>query len=136
MGGLSWDGQVFAQVTTQKVTGEDTIAFLEYILGQEAGKIVMVLDNSRLHRNKLVSAFVAGVDRLEVVFLPSYAPELNPIELLWGWMKGFWLGNRVVRSVVELFELWRDGLAVVTGLPGLLQGFFGRLEKLLDVLSS
>ena len=50
--------------------------------------------------------------------------------------KGFWLGNRVVRSVVELFELWRDGLAVVTGLAGLLQGFFGRLEKLLEVSSS
>jgi putative transposase len=135
MGGLSWDGRVFAQVTTQKVTAEDTIAFLKYVLEQESGSIVMVLDNSRLHRNKLVSAFVAGVDRLEVEFLPSYAPELNPIELLWGWIKGFWLGNRVVKSVVELFELWRDGLAVVTGLPGLVQGFFGRLEKLLEISS-
>jgi hypothetical protein len=34
MGGLSWDGQVFAQVTTEKVTGEDTIAFLKYVLSQ------------------------------------------------------------------------------------------------------
>jgi hypothetical protein len=35
-----------------------------------------------------------------------------------------------------LFELWRDGLAVVTGLPGLVQGFFGCLEKLLEVSSN
>ncbi len=136
MGGLSWDGQVFAQVTTEKVNGEDTIAFLKYVLDQEAGQIVMVLDNSRLHRNQLVSAFVAEEERLEVVFLPSYAPELNPIELLWAWVKGFWLGNRVVKSMVELFELWRDGLVVVTGLPGLVQGFFGRLEKLLGTSSN
>ena len=134
IGGLCWDGKILAQITTETMTGEDTKVFLEYVLTQIPGKIVMVLDNSRLHRNQLVSEFVAGEERLEVEFLPPYAPELNPIELLWGWVKRFWLGNRVIRSVGELFGLWEDGLAVAAGLPGLAQGFFGRLEEKLGIV--
>ena len=77
---------------------------------------------------------MAGEERLEIEFLPPYAPELNPIELLWGWVKRFWLGNRVIRSVGELFSLWEDGLAVAAGLPGLARGFFGKLEKKLGIV--
>ena len=135
MGGLCWDGRILAQITTETMTAEDTKAFLEYVLAQVSGKIVMVLDNSRLHRNQLISEFVAGEDRLEIEFLPSYAPELNPIELLWGWLKRFWLGNRVVKTLGELFGLWEDGLAVAAGLPGIVQGFFKKLEKQLEITS-
>jgi transposase len=39
---------------------------------------VMVLDNSRLHRNAEIVKFVEETDRLEIVFLPACAPELNP----------------------------------------------------------
>ena len=47
---------------------------------------VVLLDNSSVHRSKLV---LATLDELEIkyLFLPRYSPDFNPIELLWAWMK-------------------------------------------------
>ena len=130
IGGISWAGEIFAQTTIDSMNRLGFIAFVESVLARVPGKVVMVLDNSRVHRNADVVKFVEETDRLEVVFLPAYAPELNPIELLWAWVKGHWLANLVVLSVDE----WRDALWVAGRTPGLVKGFFGRLEKILENL--
>ena len=121
VGGISWGGEVFAQATSDSMNGLGFRAFLENVLARVPGQVVMVLDNSRLHRNAEVMKFLEKNTRLEVVFLPAYAPErpkpvrcccrakkLNPIELLWAWVKQHWLANLVMLSVDELCSLWRD----------------------------
>ncbi len=121
VGGISWNGEVFAQATTDSMNRLGFKAFLESVLARVPGNVVMVLGNSRLHRNAEIVKFVEENDRLEIVFLPAYAPErpkpvrcwcgakkLNPIELLWAWVKGHWLANLVVLSVEELRGLWRE----------------------------
>lgn len=58
------------------------------------GKIVMILDNARIHHAKLVQPFLDEVKkRLELMFLPPYSPELNLIEGLWGWLKSSSINN-------------------------------------------
>ena len=131
VGGISWNGEVFAQATTDSMNRLGFKAFLESVLAQVPGNVVMVLDNSRVHRNAEIVKFVEDNERLEIVFLPAYAPELNPIELLWAWVKGHWLANLAVLSVEKLRGLWREALWVVGHTPGLVKGFFGRLEKIL-----
>ena len=131
VGGISWSGEVFAQTTSDSMNGLGFKAFLESVLVRVPGNVVMVLDNSRVHRNADVMKFLEENERLEIVFLPAYAPELNPIELLWAWVKQHWLANLVVLSVDELRGLWRDALWVVGHTPGLVRGFFGRLERIL-----
>ena len=145
VGGISWNGEIFAQATTDSMNKLGFKAFLENVLARVPGKVVMVLDNSRLHRNAEVVKFLEENERLEIVFLHAYAPErpkpvrccfrakkLNPIELLWAWVKRHWLANLVVLSVDALRGLWRDALWVVGHTPGLVRGFFGRLEKILE----
>jgi putative transposase len=132
IGGISWNGEVFAEATTDSMNTLGFKAFLGNVLARVSGNVVMVLDNSRLHRNAEVVKFVENHTRLEVVFLPAYAPELNPIELLWAWVKEYWLANLAVLSVDELRGLWRDALWVVGHTPGLVKGFFGRLEEILE----
>jgi putative transposase len=134
IGGISWAGEIYAQATMDSMNRLGFIAFLESVLARVPGKVVMVLDNSRVHRNADVVKFVEETDRLEVVFLPAYAPELNPIELLWAWVKRHWLANLVVLSVDELRGLWQDALWVAACTPGLVKGSFGRLEKILENL--
>ncbi len=64
------------------------------------GRLVLVWDNAPCHVAKVVRAEVG----IEVVNLPGYSPDLNPIERLWDWMReevtrGFCHG-----SVPELIE--------------------------------
>ncbi|NRT88940.1 transposase [Clostridium beijerinckii] len=85
--------------------------FLENVLKlYPTGKIVIVLDNAKIHHAKLIQAFLNKVkDRLELMFLPPYRPEMNLIEGLWRWMKSSVINNVFyhsfpqVRNAVEKF---------------------------------
>lgn len=61
-----------------------------------------MLDNAGIHRAKATQAFVQVHERLSLVFLPPYAPELNPIERVWAYVKRNVLGNFCARSVAVL----------------------------------
>ena len=50
------------------------------------GPVTLVLDNARYQRNKVVMALAANL-QIELLFLPSYSPNLNLIERLWRFMK-------------------------------------------------
>lgn len=65
------------------------LAFLKQVLWKyPSGKIVMILDNARIHHAKLIQPFLEeNRHRLELVFLPPYSPELNLVEGLWKWLK-------------------------------------------------
>jgi hypothetical protein len=53
-----------------------------------ARKLYIVQDNWSIHRHADVLATLATLPRIEPVWLPTYAPWLNPIEKLWRWLKG------------------------------------------------
>jgi transposase len=80
------------------------LGFLKQVLIQyPIGKIVMILDNARIHHAKLIQPFLEeNSERLELVFLPPYSPQLNLIEGLWGWMKSSVIYNVFFHSVKEI----------------------------------
>lgn len=62
---------------------EDVCEFLREIRKSNPGKrIVIVLDNFRSHRAKLTIETAEEIG-LDLVFLPPYSPDLNPIEFIW-----------------------------------------------------
>jgi len=50
---------------------------------------------------------------LTVERLPGYAPDLNPIETMWGNIKGKELANRCAQDLVELDTAVRGGMSRV-----------------------
>ena len=66
------------------------------------GKIVMVLDNSKVHHAIIVQDFLKENKRLELMFLPPYSPKLNLIEGLWGWLKDTCINNVFFSKVYEI----------------------------------
>jgi transposase len=59
------------------------VDFLKRLLKQVAGKIYLIVDSHPVHRSTRAKRFVATrSDRLRLVFMPGYCPELNPDELL------------------------------------------------------
>jgi transposase len=51
----------------------------------DAGSVI-VLDNARFHR-KATLYELASRNHCQVMFLPAYSPDLNPIEHFWAWLK-------------------------------------------------
>jgi hypothetical protein len=53
----------------------------------EARRIYVVQDNWSIHSHPEVQAALAELPQIEPVWLPTYAPWLNPIEKLWRWLR-------------------------------------------------
>ena len=104
IGAITSGGHFFQQTKSGAVRSGDVIRFLQHLLRHVRGELVVVLDNAGIHRAKAVQAFVETHERLSVVYLPPYAPELNPIELVWAYVKRNVLGNFCARSLSMLRE--------------------------------
>ena len=102
IGAITSDGAFFEHAQRGAIRSADVVRFLTHLLNQVTGDVVVVLDNAGIHRAKAVQAFVQGHDRLSLVFLPPYAPELNPIELVWAYVKRNLLGNFCARTLDAL----------------------------------
>jgi transposase len=65
--------------------------------------ITIILYNSRIHHAKLLKPLLQKHrERLNLVFLPPYSPNLNLIEGLWRWMKSEIINNIFYDSVKEI----------------------------------
>ena len=55
------------------------IDFMKRLIRDAGRKVYLILDNLRVHHSKPVKAWLAEhIDEIEVFYLPSYSPELNP----------------------------------------------------------
>lgn len=87
-------GKVYCE-EHEKYDAQVFLDFLKQVLLQyPKGKIIMILDNARIHHAKLIQPYLNDVkDRLKLMFLPPYSPEMNLIEGLWGWIKSSVINN-------------------------------------------
>jgi transposase len=82
-------GEVRFMTYTRTMTAALFIVFLQRLLRSTTGKVFLIVDRLRAHMTPAVQAWVAAHrDRLEVFYLPRYAPELNPDEYLNNDLKG------------------------------------------------
>lgn len=88
----------------EQYNAETFLAFLRKVVeNYPKGKIVIVLDNARIHHAKLLQPFLDEMkDRLELVFLPPYSPKLNIVEGLWKWLKSDVINNEFYHTVAEI----------------------------------
>ncbi|MGG2199582.1 IS630 family transposase [Paenibacillus validus] len=88
----------------EQYNAEAFLAFLEQVLkAYPSGKVVMILDNARIHHAKLLEDFLnEQKDRLELVFLPPYSPKLNLVEGLWKWLKADVINNVFYHTTAEI----------------------------------
>jgi DDE superfamily endonuclease len=107
----------------QAFNQERTIEFLKQLLRQLPGHIVLVWDRLPAHRGQKVRAFLKEHRRLHVEFLPAYAPELNPVESLWSWLKTNPLANRASPDLDHLFDDILNGSEPLFTNQSTLRGF-------------
>ena len=86
----AWDAvtrQLITVTNTTVVNTETMCELLRKLAAQTlAGPVSLVLDNAKYQRNATVQALAADLG-IRLLFLPSYSPNLNLIERLWGFTK-------------------------------------------------
>lgn len=119
LGVLNYEtGHVYC-VEEEKYDAEVFLKFLEKVLKlYPIGKIVMILDNARVHHAILLEEFLhENKDRLQLVFLPPYSPKLNLIEGLWGWLKNEVINNVFHRSVGDIRRAVQGFISSIIKVP-------------------
>ena len=94
------------------------LKFLERVLElYPTGKIVMVLDNSKVHHALLLNEFLNANTRLILMFLTPYCPKINIIEGLWGWLKDTCINNVFFSKFYQVRIAVRKFIALVNSNP-------------------
>jgi transposase len=80
---ISARGEIAFRIVEGSINTDRFIEFLDALIEGAKRKIFLVVDNLRVHQAKRVSAWLADkTERIELLFLPPYAPESNPDEYL------------------------------------------------------
>lgn len=107
-----------------RVNGSVFREFLRRLIAGMDRKIFLIVDGHPSHKAKLVKQFVAEhSDRIELFFLPPYAPELNPDELAWAHVKSK-IAKATVQTKEELKTQVERALRQLQKLPKIVAGFF------------
>jgi len=87
------------------------------------GPIFLIWDRSNTHRARVIQEFVRRHPRVRCVLLPPYAPELNPAEFLWAYLKRNPLANLAPRDAGHLTRLAARHTLKIAGRQALLRSF-------------
>ena len=112
---MSEAGKVYSLTQPQAFDGPGIVRFLKHLLAQIPGKLLVIWDGLPAHRGQAVKEFLASgaAARLQLERLPGYAPDLNPVEDLWRYLKHVelrnccfpglgWLADGITRALKRL----------------------------------
>ena len=101
---LTADHRLLMQTQPQAYHSTDVVRFLRLLLRKIPGKLLIIWDGAPIHRGQPIKDFLArgAAKRLHLEQLPGYAPDLNPVEGIWNYLKCRELGNVCCRTFAEL----------------------------------
>jgi transposase len=91
----------------EKSRSDYTIEYLESLLEETAGKVLLIWDQASWHTSGQVTEWLDGTDRIETYLLPVRSPEANPMEDLWRELKEQ-VAACLERSLDALLESCRE----------------------------
>jgi hypothetical protein len=100
------------------------VAFLRDLLRHLRGKVVVVWDGGSNHKGPAIRELLSRFPRLHLERLPAYAPDLNPVEMVWSYLKHGRLANLVPRDVRHLDRVVGAELARLRGRPQLIRSLW------------
>ena len=95
MSGITPGGGLFTMVRDDAMNGADSVRFLKHLLVHLERRLLVIWDGSPIHRGDEVKAYLANgaAKRIPLERLPGYAPDLNPDEGTWQYLKRVELRN-------------------------------------------
>ena len=123
---ISPEGKLYFHGQAGAIDSAAVVAFLEHLLREVPGRMVIIWDGAPIHRSHLIKDFLANgaAQRLHLERPPAYAPELNPDEGIWQQLKGVELRNLCGFDLRHLWDELRTAVKRVRRKPRSLKGCF------------
>lgn len=107
------------------LNGELFVVLLKKLMRGRRKPLHLVVDGLPAHKKAVVKAYVAGTKgRLTLHFLPGYAPDLNPDELVWSHAKRTGNARGPLQQGEKLQQRVAGQLADIGNNPALVRSFF------------
>lgn len=102
--GITPQGKLYMMVQDTAFDGLAIVRFLRHLLRHIPGKVLLIWDGLPAHHGQVVKDFLAqgAAQRLHLERLPGYAPDLNPDEGVWHYLKSVELRNLCCHNLSEL----------------------------------
>jgi transposase len=119
-------GAFWCQMYTERLNARLFGQFLRELMAGREEKVYLVVDGHPAHKANLIKDLVQEMEgRLELHFLPPYAPDLNPDEFVWSYMKTNGLSKKPLRQNESLKVRVESDLATIKRNRELVRSFFG-----------
>lgn len=126
--GVTWR-KFYFQLHRGSIKGPEVVKFLQHLMRHMRGRLLIIWDRLAAHRSALVRDYIAAQKgRLTVELLPAYAPELNPVEYLWGHWKQHELANLCAHDLWHLSDEARRAIRRMRRRPSLVVAFWKQAE--------
>ena len=119
------EGKLYTMMREHAFDGPAVVRFLKHLQRHIPGKLLVVWDRLPVHRSRVIKDFLrqGGAQRLYLAQLPSYAPELNPDEGVWNYLKRVELRNLCCHNLHELRLELRKAIKRLRRKTTVIQGF-------------
>ena len=118
-------GAFWYSVYTGKLNAARFVEFLKAFMRSRRRGVFLVIDSLPSHKAKAVATYVQSLKgKLELHFLPGYAPDLNPDEFVWNHLRQHGVTKTPLRKNESLRERVENDLSNIKRSPKLVRSFF------------
>jgi transposase len=119
---------LYFDLLDHNVLADDFQAFVDQLLRRVGRPIILVIDRYSVHRSAAKALLARHAKRLQIEWLPAYAPELNPDEQVWNHTKYADLANFVPDDILHLGRSVCASLRALRSQQTLLLSFFNHAK--------
>ena len=122
--GITPSGRLLLQVQDHAFRSEEVVQFLRHLLRHLPGRLLVIWDGAPIHRGRPIKDFLTqgGAKRLRLEQLPGYAPDLNPDEGIWAYLKCIELRNICCTDLHDIHQHLRLAAARLRRKPHIVRG--------------
>jgi transposase len=126
--GLSW-WRFYFRFFDGAIRSEQIIEFLAALRRQIRNKLLVIWDGVATHRSRVVRHWLEQQHgHIAVAALPPYAPELNPVEAIWAYLKKHEIANLCPSTIAEVSDFAHRRLKSMQHRPPLIRAFWKQAE--------
>jgi transposase len=123
---ITSNGKLIISNQCHNYRGPDIVKFLKKLMKNIKGKILLLWDGATIHRTQPVKDFLASIRKNKFIIqpFPGYAPDTNPSEGIWNYLKKVELKNVCCQNLEDLFYQFNLAVARLRNKPSIIKSCF------------